>query len=46
MDVDPIDQRAGDPLLVARDDGRRTATLPLGIAGVAAWAGMETNCTF
>jgi len=46
MDVDSIDQRAGESLLVARDDGCRTGTLPLGIAGVAAWAGMNTKRTF
>ena len=41
MNIDPVDQRAGEPLLVARDDRCRADTLALGIAGVAAWAGVH-----
>jgi len=46
VDVDPVEQLAGDALLVARDDGCCAGTPPLGIAGVAAWAGMNTKCQF
>jgi len=44
VDVDAVEQRAGDALLVARDDRGRADTLALGVPGVAAGAGMETNC--
>jgi hypothetical protein len=46
MDIDAVEQRPRDALLVARDDGWRADTLALGVPLVAAWAGMETNCTF
>jgi hypothetical protein len=38
VNVNPIDQRAGEPLLVARDDRCGANALPLGIAGIAARA--------
>jgi hypothetical protein len=42
VDVDPVEQRAGDALhpkgTRARDDRRRAAAVLLGISAVAAWA--------
>jgi hypothetical protein len=46
MNIDPVDQRARDTLLVARDERGRAGTLPLGIAGVAARAGILSKRQF
>jgi hypothetical protein len=46
VDVDAVEQRAGDALLVARHHRRRAGALLLGVSGIAAWAGMNTKRTF
>jgi hypothetical protein len=46
VDVDPVEQRAGDALLVARDNRGRVGAGLLAVAVIAAWAGMETKHQF
>ena len=46
VDVDAIQQRAGDSFLVALDHGDGTGTFFLRIAEITAWAGIETKVAF
>jgi hypothetical protein len=46
VDVDPVEQRAGDALLVARDDRRRTGAGFLGVAMIPAGAGIMSKRQF
>jgi len=46
VDVDPVEQWAGDALLIARHHVGRAVAPFLRIQVIAAWAGMNTKRTF